>query len=106
MIVTVSRRNHGSSCSSPLGLADSGDGTGEGVLLFRGSRLLGWASDRLAAHAGLSNRGTAIEVRYGGDPLCCPHGTKTVRYRGKAKRIVARAKPPKVYGLRMHLSRR
>ena len=96
-----------------VGLADSGDGSGEAVLLFRGRRFLGWASDRLAIHVGLSHRGTAIKVRYGvytgTDPFCCPHRTKIVRYRWKGARIVASAKPPRTYGRygpRLHLARR
>jgi hypothetical protein len=43
-------------------LADSGDGTGQAVLLFRGTRFLGWASDRLTLHLKVTGSGRAISI--------------------------------------------
>ncbi|MFL5780827.1 MAG: LppP/LprE family lipoprotein [Thermoleophilaceae bacterium] len=83
-------------------LADSGDGTGQAVLLFRGDKFLGWASDRLAIHLSMSSDGDAIAVRYGNfqgdDPFCCPSSKKTVRYTWNGSRIVADGDPPLAYG--------
>jgi hypothetical protein len=83
-------------------LADSGDGTGQAVLLFRGDRFLGWASDRLAIHLSVQGDGDAIAVRYGNfqgdDPFCCPSSRKTVRYTWNGARIVADGDPPLAYG--------
>jgi hypothetical protein len=92
-------------------LADSGDGSGQAVLLFRGTRFLGWASDRLTLHLRVSGTGQAISVRYGAykgnDPFCCPSSTKTVHYRWRGGKIVADAAPPLVFGERgskLHLA--
>jgi hypothetical protein len=83
-------------------VADSGDGTGQAVLLFRGTRFLGWASDRLAVHLAVDTDGDAVAVRYGSfqgnDPSCCPSSKVTVRYRWNGSRIVADGDPPLVYG--------
>lgn len=83
-------------------LADSGDGTGQAVLLFRGRRFLGWASDRLALHLSVKAGGEAIAVEYGDyrgdDPFCCPSSRKTVRYTWNGTRIVADGDPPLAYG--------
>jgi hypothetical protein len=92
-------------------LADSGDGTGQAVLLFRGVRFLGWASAYDTLHLGVSGAGSSIRVRYGvyrgNDPFCCPSSTKTVRYRWAHGRIVADGTPPLIYGrrgTRLHLA--
>lgn len=92
-------------------LADSGDGTGQAVLLFRGTRFLGWASDRLQLHLSVSGAGQAISVKYGAysgdDPFCCPSKTKVVHYRYRGGKIVADATPPLVFGHRgskLHLA--
>jgi hypothetical protein len=83
-------------------LADSGDGTGQAVLLFRGDKFLGWASDRLAIRLSVDGDGDAIAVRYGNfqgdDPFCCPSSKKTVRYTWNGSRIVADGDPPLAYG--------
>jgi hypothetical protein len=83
-------------------LADSGDGTGQAVLLFRGDEFLGWASDRLALHLSVGGEGQAIAVRYGAyrgdDPFCCPSSFVTVRYTWNGTRIVADGDPPLAYG--------
>jgi LppP/LprE lipoprotein len=91
-------------------LADSGDGTGQAVLLFRGERFLGWASDRLAIRLSVEGDGDAIAVRYGSfqgdDPFCCPSSKKTVRYTWNGSRVVADGDPPLAYGKqgdRLHL---
>jgi hypothetical protein len=85
-------------------LADSGDGTGQAVELFRGRRFLGWASAYDTVHLSVSERGRAIAVRYGvyrgNDPFCCPSATKTVHYRWNGSRIVADKAPPLIYGHR------
>ncbi|MEA2271316.1 MAG: LppP/LprE lipoprotein [Solirubrobacteraceae bacterium] len=93
-------------------LADSGDGTGQAVLLFRGAHFLGWASTFDALHLSVGHQGNAITVRYGvyrgNDPFCCPSSFKTVRYRWNGRRIVASADPPLTYGRRgdrLHLRR-
>lgn len=95
----------------PMLLADSGDGTGQAVLLFRGTRFLGWASDRLTLRLRVTGAGRAISVRYGSykgdDPFCCPSSTKTVHYRWSGGKIVADASPPLVFGRRgskLHLA--
>jgi hypothetical protein len=92
-------------------VADSGDGTGEAVVLFRGRRFLGWASAYDTVHLAVGSRGRAIRVRYGvyrgNDPFCCPSRIKTVSYRWNGRRIVAGGTPPKIYGHRgdrLHLS--
>lgn len=92
-------------------LADSGDGTGQAVLLFRNARFLGWASAFDALHLRVTGSGRAISVRYGAykgsDPFCCPSSTKTVHYRFRGGKIVADASPPLIYGKRgsrLHLS--
>jgi|GEM_PF-2999631 len=83
-------------------LADSGDGTGQAVLLFRGTRFLGWAAGEDTLHLRVTGSGHAISVRYGSyrgnDPFCCPSSTKTVHYRYRGGKIVADAKPPLIYG--------
>jgi hypothetical protein len=95
-----------------LVLADSGDGTGQAVLLFRGTHFLGWASSRDTLHLSVGHRGDSITVRYGAyrgsDPFCCPSSFRTIRYRWNGKRIVASGDPPLVYGRRgdrLHLRR-
>lgn len=92
-------------------LADSGDGTGQAVLLFRGTRFLGWAAGEDTLHLRVTGSGHAISVRYGAyrgdDPFCCPSSTKTVHYRYRGGKIVADATPPLIYGKhgsRLHLS--
>ena len=95
----------------PMLLADSGDGTGQAVELFRGRRFLGWASAYDTVALRVSARRRAIAVRYGvfrgDDPFCCPSSTKTVRYRWNGSRIVADGTPPLIYGHhgnRLHLA--
>jgi hypothetical protein len=92
-------------------LADSGDGTGQAVLLFRGPRFLGWAAAYDTLHLRVTGSGRAISVRYGAyrgnDPFCCPSSTKTVHYRYTGGKIVADGTPPLIYGKRgsrLHLS--
>jgi LppP/LprE lipoprotein len=92
-------------------IADSGDGTGQAVLLFRGAKFLGWASNRLAMRLSVGRSGDAIAVKYGDfqgdDPSCCPSSKKTVRYSWNGERIVADSDPPLVYGKlgdQLHLS--
>jgi LppP/LprE lipoprotein len=85
-------------------LADSGDGTGQAVLLFRGTKFLGWASDRLAIRLAVDSSGDAIAVKYGNfqgdDPFCCPSSHTTVLYRWNGSRVVADGDPPLAYGKR------
>ena len=85
-------------------LADSGDGTGQAVLLFRGTDFLGWASDRLAIRLAVDSSGNAIEVKYGNyqgdDPFCCPSTKKTVLYTWNGSRVVPDGDPPLAYGKR------
>lgn len=85
-------------------LADSRDGTGQAVLLFRGRRFLGWASAFDTLRLGVIRKGHSIAVNYGvyrgNDPFCCPSSIKTVRYRWNGARIVASARPPLIYGRR------
>jgi hypothetical protein len=108
----IARGSDGSTITAfGMVLADSGDGTGQAVLLFRGARFLGWASDRLQLHLRVSGAGRAITVKYGAysgdDPFCCPSKTKAVHYRYRGGRIVADASPPLVFGKRgskLHLS--
>jgi hypothetical protein len=95
----------------PMILADSGDGTGQAVELFRGHRFLGWASAYDTVALRLSAHRRAIAVRYGvyrdDDPFCCPSSTKTVRYRWNGSRIVADGTPPLIFGHhgdRLHLA--
>ncbi len=92
-------------------LADSGDGTGQAVLLFRGTKFLGWASDRLAMRLTVAAAGNQIAVKYGdfqgNDPSCCPSSTKTISYSWNGSRIVADGDPPLAYGKpgdRLHLA--
>ena len=92
-------------------LADSGDGSGEAVIVFRGRRFLGWASISTSIHVAVHARGRAIDVVYGAysgnDPFCCPHATRTIAYRWNGSRIVASATPPREYGRRgaqLHLA--
>jgi hypothetical protein len=92
--------------------ADSGDGTGQAVLLFRNRHFLGWASAFASVHLSVSASRRAIDVRYGvysgNDPFCCPHATRTIAYRWNGSRIVAGGTPPKAYGSRgprLHLAR-
>jgi len=92
-------------------LADSGDGTGQAVLLFRNARFLGWASAFDTLHLRVTGSGRAITVRYGAysgdDPFCCPSSTKSVHYRYSGGKIVADGAPPLIYGRRgsrLHLS--
>ena len=92
-------------------VADSGDGTGQAVELFRGRHFLGWASAYDTVHLNVGTRGRAIAVRYGvfrgNDPFCCPSAVKTVHYRWNGSRIVADKKPPLIYGHRgnrLHLA--
>jgi LppP/LprE lipoprotein len=94
-------------------LADSGDGTGQAVELFRGRRFLGWASAYDTVHLRVARHGHAIGVRYGvyrgNDPFCCPSSTRTVHYRWNGSRIVADGRPPKIFGhrgSRLHLAAR
>lgn len=94
-------------------LADSGDGTGQAVELFRGRHFLGWASAYDTLHLRVARHGHAIGVRYGvyrgNDPFCCPSSTRTVHYRWNGSRIVADGRPPKIYGHRgnrLHLAAR
>ena len=93
-------------------LADSGDGTGQAVELFRGKHFLGWASAYDTVRLAVSRHRRSIAVRYGvfrgNDPFCCPSGRKTVLYHWNGSRIVANAAPPKIYGHhgnRLHLAR-
>lgn len=92
-------------------LHDSGDGSGQIVLLFRGTRFLGWASAFDTLHLALSASGSSIVVRYGvyrgRDPFCCPSSTKRVVYRYRGGRIVASGAPPRIFGRRgnrLHLA--
>jgi hypothetical protein len=92
-------------------LADSGDGTGQAVLLFDGTRFLGWGSAYEALHLNVAASGSAVRVRYGvyrgNDPFCCPSSTKTVHYRYRGGKIVADGAPPLIYGKhgpRLHLA--
>lgn len=92
-------------------LADSGDGTGQAVLLFRDTKFLGWASDRLALRLAVGRSGNAIAVKYGNyqgdDPFCCPSSKKTVLYRWDGNRVVPDGDPPLSYGRRgdqLHLT--
>jgi hypothetical protein len=108
----IARGSDGSTITAfGMVLADSGDGTGQAVLLFRGARFLGWASDRLQLHLGVSGSGSAISVKYGAysgdDPFCCPSKTKVVHYRFRGGKIVADGTPPLIFGRRgskLHLS--
>jgi hypothetical protein len=91
-------------------LADSGDGSGQAVLLFRNGRFLGWASAYESVSLAVSSTGDAIKVRYGNykrsDPQCCPSSFKSVVYRWTGGRIVASGNPPLDFGapgLRLHL---
>ena len=93
-------------------LADSGDGTGQIVLLFRGGRFLGWASAFDTVRLAVSSSGRRILVTYGvfrgNDPFCCPSSRRTVAYRWARGRIVADGTPPRIYGRRgdrLHLAR-
>ena len=93
-------------------LADSGDGTGQIVLLFRGRRFLGWASAFDTVRLVVSTSGRRIFVTYGvfrgNDPFCCPSSRRTVAYRWVRGRIVADGTPPRIYGRRgdrLHLAR-
>jgi hypothetical protein len=92
-------------------IADSGDGTGQAVELFRGRHFLGWASAYDTVHLAVARHGRSIAVRYGvyrgNDPFCCPSSVKTVHYRWNGARIVADGTPPKIYGHRgnrLHLA--
>lgn len=108
----IARGSDGSTITAfGMVLADSGDGTGQAVLLFRGTRFLGWASDRLQLRLRVTGSGRAISVKYGAysgdDPFCCPSKTKTVHYRYRGGKIVADATPPLVFGKRgskLHLA--
>lgn len=89
----------------------SADGTGQIVLLFRGSRFLGWASAFESLRLGLGAAGTRIVVRYGvytgNDPFCCPSSKKRIVYRWNGHRITASGTPPLAYGRRgerLHLA--
>lgn len=83
-------------------LADTGDGTGQAVLLFRGTKFLGWASDRLAIRLTVGSAGNQIAVKYGdyqgNDAFCCPSSSKTVDYSWNGSRIVADGDPPLAFG--------
>jgi hypothetical protein len=85
-------------------LADSGDGSGEAVILFHARRFLGWASVYTSIHVAVHARGRAIDVVYGvysgTDPFCCPHATRTIAYRWNGSRIAASRTPPREYGRR------
>jgi hypothetical protein len=92
---------------------DSGDGTGQAVLLFRNRHFLGWASAFASVHLAVGTSGRAIAVRYGvysgNDPFCCPHAMRTIDYRWNGRRIVASGTPPLAYGSRgprLHLAAR
>ena len=109
---TVHARDGSTITAFGLVLADSGDGTGQAVLLFRGTRFLGWASSRDALHLRVGRRDDAITVRYGvyrgSDPFCCPSSFRTIRYRWNGERVVASGDPPLIYGRRgdrLHLRR-
>jgi LppP/LprE lipoprotein len=86
----------------PVVLADSGDGTGQAVLLFRGSQFLGWATNQMAFRLTVGSSGSDIAVHYGdyqgSDPTCCPSSTKTVDYSWNGSRVVADGDPPLIYG--------
>jgi hypothetical protein len=83
-------------------LADSGDGSGQAVLLFRGTKFLGWASDHLSIHLSVARAGRAIAVKYGAysgnDAFCCPSSHKTVNYMWNGSRIVPDGDPPLDFG--------
>jgi hypothetical protein len=103
----------GSIISAFGAVLDSADGTGQIVLLFRGSRFLGWASAYDTVHLAVTTRRRSIVVTYGvyrgNDPFCCPSSKKTVRYRWDGSRIVADGTAPLVYGRkgsRLHLAPR
>ena len=81
------------------------------IVLFRGTRFLGWASIHAAIHVAVHGGGHAIRVVYGvysgNDPFCCPHATRTIAYRWNGSRIVASGTPPREYGRRgpkLHLA--
>jgi hypothetical protein len=86
----------------PIILADSGDGTGQAVLLFHNKHFVGWSSGRLTIRLALGAVGRKIVVRYGvfrgNDPLCCPSSTKRVKYRWNGSRIVSSGTAPLAYG--------
>jgi hypothetical protein len=86
----------------PAASVTAADGTGQAVLLFRGSKFLGWASAHLAIRLSVRGSGGEIAVEYGdfqgNDPLCCPPSTKTVRYSWNGTRVVADGDPPLSYG--------
>lgn len=100
--VTVTADDDSQISAFGMVLADSGDGTGEAVLLFRDRKFLGWASDRLAIHLLVESSGNSVAVKYGNyqgnDPFCCPSSTTTVRYSWNGERIVADRDPPLAYG--------
>jgi hypothetical protein len=105
------RAADGSTISAWGAVLNSGDGTGEIVLLFRNLKFLGWASAYDAVHLSVKTSGAAIAVTYGvysgNDPFCCPHARKTIRYRWNGRRIVASGEPPLAYGRRgnrLHLA--
>jgi len=109
--VTVTASDGSTISAFDVVLADSGDGTGQAVLLFRGSQFLGWASNRLAIRLKSSASGNDVAVDYGdfqgSDPLCCPSSSKTVSYSWDGSRIVADGDPPVSYGKQgdqLHLS--
>jgi hypothetical protein len=96
----------------PIVLSDSGDGTGQDVLLFHNRHFIGWASRTDMLKLSVSRAGDAIAVNYGDfqgdDPFCCPSAIKTVNYRWQEGRLVADGTPPTVYGRRLerlHLAR-
>jgi LppP/LprE lipoprotein len=111
--VTVHARDGSTITAFAMVIADSGDGSGQAVLLFRNRHFLGWDSAYDTLHLSVAGRGTAVRVRYGvyrgNDPFCCPSAIKTVAYRWNGRRIVANAKPPLIYGRhgsRLHLAKR
>jgi hypothetical protein len=89
----------------PIVLSDSGDGTGQDVLLFHNRRFVGWASRTDMLKLSVSRAGDAIAVDYGdfqgSDSFCCPSAIKTVNYRWQMGRVVADGTPPTVYGRRL-----
>jgi hypothetical protein len=101
----AARASDGSTLTAfPMVLADSGDGSGQAVLLFRGASFLGWAAAYETLHLNVSASGSAVRVKYGvyrgNDPFCCPSSTKTVHYRYRGGKIVADGTPPLIFGNR------
>jgi hypothetical protein len=102
---TVSVADGSTLSAFPIVLRDSGDGTGQDVLLFHNRRFVGWASRTNMLKLSVSLAGDAIAVNYGNfqgsDAVCCPSSIKTVNYRWQGGRLVADGTPPTVYGRRL-----